>query len=63
MIHNKRLFFSQRMFSRHVENSSHALNYLRARSSAFRFAVNTFTAIVDLSRFNNSCLKSRQRRP
>ena len=25
--------------------------------------VNTFTAIVDLSRFNNSCLKSRQRRP
>ena len=26
-------------------------------------AVNTFTAIVDLSRFNNSCLKSRQRRP
>ena len=25
--------------------------------------INTFTAIVDLSRFNNSCLKSRQRRP
>ena len=25
--------------------------------------LNTFTAIVDLSRFNNSCLKSRQRRP
>ena len=24
---------------------------------------NTFTAIVYLSRFNNSCLKSRQRRP
>ena len=25
--------------------------------------INTFTAIVDLSRFNNSCLKSPQRRP
>ena len=25
--------------------------------------INTFTAIVDLSRFNNSCLKSRQLRP
>ena len=25
--------------------------------------INTFTAIVDLSRFNNSCLKSRQRGP
>jgi len=25
--------------------------------------LNTFTAIVDLSRFNNSCLKSRQRGP
>ena len=25
--------------------------------------LNTFTAIVDLSRFNNSCLKSRQREP
>ena len=27
------------------------------------WCLNTFTAIVDLSRFNNSCLKSRQRRP
>ena len=26
-------------------------------------AINTFTTIVDLSRFNNSCLKSRQLRP
>ena len=29
----------------------------------FQSIFNTFTAIVDLSRFNNSCLKSRQRRP
>jgi len=29
------------MFSRHFANSSHALHYLRARSSAFRFAVNS----------------------
>jgi len=28
-----------------------------------RININTFTAIVDLSRFNNSCLKSRQLRP
>ena len=28
-----------------------------------KIALNTFTAIVNLSRFNNSCLKSRQRRP
>jgi hypothetical protein len=46
MIHNNlllswQLLFSQRMFSRHVANSSHALNYLLARSSAFRFAVNS----------------------
>ena len=26
-------------------------------------SLNTLTAIVDLSQFNNSCLKSRQRRP
>ena len=29
----------------------------------YQYTINTFTAIVDLSRFNNSCLKSRQRRP
>ena len=31
--------------------------------SASGTMIKTFTAIVDLSRFNNSCLKSRQRRP
>ena len=31
--------------------------------SASKTVLNTFTAVVDLSRFNNSCLKSRQRRP
>ena len=31
--------------------------------SCYLSVLNTFTAIVDLSRFNNSCLKSRQLRP
>jgi len=34
------------------------------QKKAYKFiTINTFTAIVELSRFNNSCLKSRQRRP
>ena len=52
---------------RHNQNTIFTYTNCRSRIKknlkGYTKHINTFTAIVDLSRFNNSCLKSRQLRP
>ena len=45
-----------------VTAASHTTGRWLVKYININCSINTFTAIVDLSRFNNSCLKSRQLR-